>query len=417
MGRAAAHRRLALTFLYPLVLIARAALVGDAGAIDLRRVSVGASLARVSQCAHQYRPDCARRDRRLSGVWAVTLALILAFVPFPGCDLCGAADRHVHRAADLPGDARLHVSLRIGRHAERRADAIVRLERAAGSLSLLGLGRDPRGSHGLYAVRAAAAACGFLACRPEPDRSRRSAWARGPGGSCAASFCLPRFPPRSPAAASACCSPSTNSAIVLFIGAKGVITLPLLIYDKAIQESDYQAACAIAIGQYRALARPVRRSIASPPGGLEADAHAGLVALRPFRRMAPRSFAHRRRFSSRRSRSFSPRVWPGSGTASCRPASPSNITQPPQRRLGRRRVREPHHRARREPARASLRIVGGARSARSRRGMEPDAWACCSSFRAPCRRCRWGWASWSRSASGRCSSTARRRSSSSPISC
>lgn len=35
--------------------------------------------------------------------------------------------------------------------------------------------------------------------------------------------------------------------IVLFIGAKGVITLPLLIYDKAIQESDYTAACVIAI--------------------------------------------------------------------------------------------------------------------------------------------------------------------------
>ena len=35
--------------------------------------------------------------------------------------------------------------------------------------------------------------------------------------------------------------------IVLFIGAKGVITLPLLIYDKAIQESDYSAACAIAL--------------------------------------------------------------------------------------------------------------------------------------------------------------------------
>jgi 2-aminoethylphosphonate transport system permease protein len=34
---------------------------------------------------------------------------------------------------------------------------------------------------------------------------------------------------------------------VLFIGAKGVITLPLLIYSKAIQESDYQGACAIAI--------------------------------------------------------------------------------------------------------------------------------------------------------------------------
>ncbi|MDQ0391840.1 2-aminoethylphosphonate ABC transporter permease subunit [Labrys monachus] len=35
--------------------------------------------------------------------------------------------------------------------------------------------------------------------------------------------------------------------IVLFIGAKGVITLPLLIYDKAIQESDYSAACGIAM--------------------------------------------------------------------------------------------------------------------------------------------------------------------------
>jgi 2-aminoethylphosphonate transport system permease protein len=35
--------------------------------------------------------------------------------------------------------------------------------------------------------------------------------------------------------------------IVLFIGAKGVITLPLLIYTKAIQESDYSAACGIAM--------------------------------------------------------------------------------------------------------------------------------------------------------------------------
>ena len=53
--------------------------------------------------------------------------------------------------------------------------------------------------------------------------------------------------------------------IVLFIGAKGVITLPLLIYSKAIQESDYQGACAIAIvnvalslalfGLYRVAAR------------------------------------------------------------------------------------------------------------------------------------------------------------------
>ena len=35
--------------------------------------------------------------------------------------------------------------------------------------------------------------------------------------------------------------------IVLFIGAKGVVTLPLLVYDKAIQEFDYGTACVIAL--------------------------------------------------------------------------------------------------------------------------------------------------------------------------
>jgi 2-aminoethylphosphonate transport system permease protein len=35
--------------------------------------------------------------------------------------------------------------------------------------------------------------------------------------------------------------------VVFFIGAKGVITLPLLIYGKAIEESDYTTACVIAV--------------------------------------------------------------------------------------------------------------------------------------------------------------------------
>lgn len=35
--------------------------------------------------------------------------------------------------------------------------------------------------------------------------------------------------------------------VVFFIGAKGVTTLPLLIYDKAIQEFDYPTACVIAV--------------------------------------------------------------------------------------------------------------------------------------------------------------------------
>jgi 2-aminoethylphosphonate transport system permease protein len=59
---------------------------------------------------------------------------------------------------------------------------------------------------------------------------------------------LPAALPAAIAGGSLCLLLTVNEfGIVLFIGAKGVITLPLLIYDKAIQESDYQAACTIAI--------------------------------------------------------------------------------------------------------------------------------------------------------------------------
>jgi 2-aminoethylphosphonate transport system permease protein len=59
---------------------------------------------------------------------------------------------------------------------------------------------------------------------------------------------LPAAVPAIIAGGSLCLLLTVNEfGIVLFIGAKGVITLPLLIYDKAIQESDYQTACIIAI--------------------------------------------------------------------------------------------------------------------------------------------------------------------------
>ena len=59
---------------------------------------------------------------------------------------------------------------------------------------------------------------------------------------------LPAAVPAVIAGGSLCLLLTVNEfGIVLFIGAKGVITLPLLIYDKAIQESDYQTACIIAI--------------------------------------------------------------------------------------------------------------------------------------------------------------------------
>lgn len=59
---------------------------------------------------------------------------------------------------------------------------------------------------------------------------------------------LPAALPALLAGGSLCLLLTVNEfGIVLFIGAKGVITLPLLIYDKAIQEFDYPTACAIAL--------------------------------------------------------------------------------------------------------------------------------------------------------------------------
>jgi 2-aminoethylphosphonate transport system permease protein len=59
---------------------------------------------------------------------------------------------------------------------------------------------------------------------------------------------LPAALPALLAGGSLCLLLTVNEfGIVLFIGAKGVITLPLLVYDKAIQEGDYSAACVIAV--------------------------------------------------------------------------------------------------------------------------------------------------------------------------
>jgi 2-aminoethylphosphonate transport system permease protein len=59
---------------------------------------------------------------------------------------------------------------------------------------------------------------------------------------------LPAAIPALLAGGSLCLLLTVNEfGIVLFIGAKGVITLPLLVYDKAIQEFDYTTGCVIAV--------------------------------------------------------------------------------------------------------------------------------------------------------------------------
>jgi 2-aminoethylphosphonate transport system permease protein len=59
---------------------------------------------------------------------------------------------------------------------------------------------------------------------------------------------LPAAMPALLAGGSLCLLLTVNEfGVVFFIGAKGVITLPLLVYDKAIQEFDYTTACVAAV--------------------------------------------------------------------------------------------------------------------------------------------------------------------------
>jgi 2-aminoethylphosphonate transport system permease protein len=59
---------------------------------------------------------------------------------------------------------------------------------------------------------------------------------------------LPAAQPALLAGGSLCLLLTVNEfGIVFFIGAKGVTTLPLLVYGKAIQEDDYTTACVIAV--------------------------------------------------------------------------------------------------------------------------------------------------------------------------
>jgi 2-aminoethylphosphonate transport system permease protein len=81
---------------------------------------------------------------------------------------------------------------------------------------------------------------------------------------------LPAALPALLAGGSLCLLLTVNEfGVLFFIGARGVITLPLLIYDKAIQEFDYPAACAVALANVAlslslfALYRAVLRRLAA----------------------------------------------------------------------------------------------------------------------------------------------------------
>lgn len=236
---------LALSFLYPLALIARAALVNEAGAVDWD-AALAALHSRAFLNALFNTGEIAVASTAGCLALGLTLALILAFVPFPGSAFVA---RLIDTFIALPT---FLVTL-----------AFTFLYGSAGLINgalTQGLGLSEPPVHFLYTARGVILAevtvyspfvlRPLLAAFSLVDRSQievASLLGARPW-KIVRSVILPAALPAAIAGGSLCLLLTVNEfGIVLFIGAKGVITLPLLIYDKAIQESDYQAACVIAM--------------------------------------------------------------------------------------------------------------------------------------------------------------------------
>ena len=236
---------LALLFLYPLVLIARAALMNESGALDfatalevLNSRAFLNALINTAEIAFASAAGCL--------ALGVTLALILAFAPFPGAGfVAGVIDTFIALPTFL-------VTL-----------AFTFLYGSAGMLngaltSALALDHPPVDFvYSAWGVILAEVTVytpfvlrPLLAAFSLVDRSQievASLLGARPLR-IVRQIILPAALPAAIAGGSLCLLLTVNEfGIVLFIGAKGVITLPLLIYSKAIQEADYQAACVIAI--------------------------------------------------------------------------------------------------------------------------------------------------------------------------
>jgi 2-aminoethylphosphonate transport system permease protein len=236
---------LAILFFYPLALIVRQAFVGDDGAVSFDQIaqviqsrSFLNALVNTASIAASATAGCL--------ILGFILALILAFAPFPGSVLVA---RLIDTFIALPtflvtlAFTFLYGSAGVLNEALMKSFSLP-LPPVNFLYSAWGVILAEVTVYTPFVLRPLLAAFSLI------DRSQiEAASILG-----ARPFRIVRdviFPAAIPAliaGGSLCLLLTVNEfGVVLFIGAKGVITLPLLIYDKAIQESDYQTACIIAV--------------------------------------------------------------------------------------------------------------------------------------------------------------------------
>ncbi len=236
---------LAGVFYYPLALILRQSLTGESDALTLAPYAEALSSALFAN-ALLHTVMIALGATAGCLVLAFTLAVILAFVPFPGARL---AARLIDTVIALPTFLiALAFTFIYGSAGLLNAGLMQVLGTTHPPLDFL---YSPWGVilaeitvYTPFILRPLLAALSLI----EPAQIEVASSLGAGAGRIIRQIILPAALPALLAGGSLCLLLTVNEfGVVFFIGAKGVITLPLLVYDKAIQEFDYTTGCVIAV--------------------------------------------------------------------------------------------------------------------------------------------------------------------------
>jgi 2-aminoethylphosphonate transport system permease protein len=236
---------LAALFFFPLALIARQALGGEAGALSLAKFTAVMSSA---EFRHAIRNTLTIALSATAGclVLGFVLSVLIAFTPFPGSRFLG---RMIDTFIALPTFlVALAFTFIYGSAGMLNESLMALMHRELPPVDFLysqwGVILSEVTVYTPFVMRPLLAAFSLIdASQIEVAASLGARPLR-----IVSRIILPAALPALVAGGSLCLLLTVNEfGIVLFIGAKDVITLPLLIYDKAIQQFDYTTACVIAV--------------------------------------------------------------------------------------------------------------------------------------------------------------------------
>jgi len=236
---------LAALFFFPLALIARQALGGDAGALSFAKFAAVMSSA---EFRHAIRNTLTIALSATAGclVLGFVLSVLIAFTPFPGSRFLA---RMIDTFIALPTFlVALAFTFIYGSAGMLNESLMALMHRDLPPVDFLysqwGVILSEVTVYTPFVMRPLLAAFSLIdASQIEVAASLGARPLR-----IVSRIILPAALPALVAGGSLCLLLTVNEfGIVLFIGAKDVITLPLLIYDKAIQQFDYTTACVIAV--------------------------------------------------------------------------------------------------------------------------------------------------------------------------